>query len=160
MDSLTRSDRPQGFTLIETLLTLAILTLLIGVTVPKFSSFLNRFQVDTQSTDLMQLLRIAQSKSMASESDAQFGVHLVVGSGGSFTLFKGSTYAGRDLTFDQEVHTLPSGTSLSKTVTGLDVIFVKTVGSTTNTGTITIAQTGGTTAHTVTINTAGMIQLD
>lgn len=158
MDLFQPSDK-RGYTVVELVLVIGILAILIAASVPAFTSFTSRYQADTQSQDLAQLLRIAQNKSMVSEDDSQFGVHLVTGDGGSFTLFKGSTYAGRDLSFDEEVHTLPNGTSLTDTITGDDVIFTKVEGSTVNTGVITITQGAGG-SHTVTINEVGMVDLD
>ncbi|MEK7105240.1 MAG: prepilin-type N-terminal cleavage/methylation domain-containing protein [Patescibacteria group bacterium] len=158
MASLARSVK--GFTLIEAVLVVAVLTLVVGATVPKFSAFSERYQVDNKSDELTQLLRIARNKSMMSESDSPYGVHLVTGTAGSFTLFKGATYATRDTSYDEEVHTLPNGITLGKTVAASDVVFTKVEGSTSNAGSITVALQGTTVTHTISVNSAGMVQLD
>jgi Tfp pilus assembly protein FimT len=148
--------RRDGLTLLEMLITVGIVTALFLAAVPSFWNFLNTYQMDALANDLAQVLRLAQQKSMSGEADDVWSVHLVSGSGGSFTLYRGSTYASRDTNYD-EVHDLPSSLTLTYTVPDADITFVKIEGTTTDTGDVTITWPGSGEFWTVNVNEVGRV---
>lgn len=146
----------RGLTVVELLVVIGIITLLVAASVPAYWNFLNRYQLDANAEDMAQVLRLAQSKTMQSEGDVVWSVHLVSGAGGSFTLFQGSTFVTRDTAFD-EAHDLPASLSLSSTTPDADISFVKVEGSTADTGTITLDWPGGIESRVIGVNAAGRV---
>ena len=141
------------------ILTVAIVAIITVAALPSYRNFYIKYSLDAASDDLQQYLRTAQSLSMASQNDDQYGVHLVTGTATTMVVFKGTSYASRDTSFDELSETLAPSLTLSSTVSGGDVVFTKVEGSTTNTGTVTITSSEGD-VHSVTVNAVGMIQLD
>ncbi len=102
-------------------------------------------------------LRIAEIKAMQSEGSSPYSVHLVSGLGGSFTLFRGTDYPSRDVTYD-EYHRLPAVLNLSLNIgTSTDIIFSKYEATTTSTGTVTLSWPDGSLTKSFTINSFGVI---
>ncbi|MBI4256963.1 prepilin-type N-terminal cleavage/methylation domain-containing protein [Candidatus Uhrbacteria bacterium] len=138
---------PQGgFSVIELLIVLAILTLLLASVPFVMTSFQESRLMDTAVQSTVQSLRRAQVLSQAVEADASWGVFLQTG---SVTLFQGSTYAARNTTFDEVLEF-----SDSIQVSGVtEVVFEKLTGEPSATGellfesdtrieTLTIFETG------------------
>ena len=146
----------RGFTIIETILMVALLAIIVGLASPSFWNFLNKYQVDAMREDLVQLIRLAQSKSMQSEQGSAYSIHFTTGPGGSFILYRGTDFASRNTDYD-EVHALPSALSLSSTLPDADLSFTKTEGATTDTGTLTIAWPVGNLSKTIEVNEVGTI---
>ncbi len=142
-----------GFTLMEILVVMAIIAVFTAFT-PKILSSYNKYSLDSNYNELIQDLRSAVIKSMSGESGSGWGVHLVTGSGGSFTLFKGTSYAGRDTDYD-EPHLLAS--SLTLTASSTDIIFSKIEATTTNTGTITLSWPDGNLSKGILVNAYGVL---
>jgi len=152
-----KGERMQrGFTIPELLITLAVVSLLVAASLPSFWNFLNKYQLDASAQDLAHVLRMAQRLSMESEGDSVYSVRLMSGAGGSFTLYRGSAFASRDLDYDDE-HTLPDSLELSYTVPDADVTFTKVEGTTSDVGTITLTWPDSGLSYTIDINAAGRV---
>ncbi len=96
-----------GFTLIEILTIVGILTAITATAIPAFHSFYKALDLTNSTQELIQTLILAQNKTLASEGASQWGVHFDTSSGlHQFTLFKGADYATRDTFFDK-IHKLP-----------------------------------------------------
>lgn len=145
-----------GFTIVELLITIGVMSLLIAAATPNFVNFYQKWLLDSYAADLSSTVRLAQNKSMTGEDDAVFSIHLVAGNGGSFTMFKGTDFAGRNVAYD-EAYVLPSAFSLAETVTGSDLLFTRTEGSTTTTGLVTLTWTDGGLSHGISVNSAGTV---
>lgn len=141
----------RGFSLIEILLSVVIIGMLVGMSLPVYQSYQSRNDLDIATEGVANMLRRAQAYSKGMNDDSQWGVHVVTGSA---TLFKGATYASRDTTLD-EINTIPA----SFTVTaGSDILFTKLYGVPSATGTIvTITSPNTNDTRTVTINGKGMV---
>jgi prepilin-type N-terminal cleavage/methylation domain-containing protein len=87
-----------GFTLIEVLLSVSIITLLAGLSLPVYASFQDRNNLDVTAQSLAIMLRRAQTYARGVAGDSQWGVEIQ--STGA-TLFKGATFAGRTAAFDE-----------------------------------------------------------
>ncbi len=93
----------KGFTAIEILLVIAIAVVLFALVFPLGIDFYRDWQLQNNTQQILQTLRKAQSRAMASELDSSFGIYIQEG---SYVLFKGDSFENRDNQFD-EVFDLP-----------------------------------------------------
>lgn len=142
-------SRESGFTLVELLLSVAIITLLAGMSVPVFATFNQRNDLDLTTFTIASMLRRAQTYARGSDLDSQWGVYV---QSGSAVVFKGASYAARDSTQD-ETTTLPAAIIPSGTS---EIVFAKLSGSPATTGAITLTNNTND-ARTVSINAKGMV---
>lgn len=141
----------RGFTLVELLVVLAIFGILFLIVGTISSNTLPKSQLIIESDYIEQTLRKAQARTVNQHADSVWGVYLTAS---TVTLFAGTTYAGRDASFD-EVHTLPSGVSLS----GLsEVNFEYRTGQTVDTGTISMTSSATGETAVLTVSASGAIE--
>lgn len=137
----------RGFTLIELMLSLALIAIITAVALPVSRTFQSRNDLDVAANTVAQTLRRAQTLSQGMDGDTTWGVQVATG---SVTLFRGTSYAARDTSFD-ELTTLPATISSS----GLtEIVFSKFSGDPTSTGTFTLTGLENE-IRTITINTKG-----
>ncbi len=144
-----RKMKVRGFTLPEMLLSVALLTIIGGMIIPSYHTFLVRNDLDIATITLAQNLRQAQSLSRSADGDMTWGVYVGVG---SILVYKGVSYIARDSTFDQN-------TQIPKSIvpTGLNEInFSKVMGLPNATGTFTLTSQANE-KRTITINEKGMV---
>jgi prepilin-type N-terminal cleavage/methylation domain-containing protein len=138
-----------GFTLIEMLLSVGLLAIIAGMSLPVYQSFQVRNDLDIAATTLAQSLRRAQALSQAAEGDTTSGVSL---QSGSIVVFRGASYATRDATFD-EVFAMPA----SIAITGIsEVVFAKLTGLPLAAGTTTFTSLHNE-VRSVTLNAKGTV---
>lgn len=138
-----------GFTLLEVLLSVAAIAIIAGISVPVFQSFQVRNDLDIATVEIAQSARRAQALSQAVDGDTSWGVKI---QSRSLTVFKGASYAARDINFD-EVFDTPT----SITPSGLsEIVFVKFTGLPQTAGTITLTSDANETRN-ITINQKGMV---
>lgn len=140
----------RGFTLIEVLLSVALLSVLSALSMPVYVDSVKRNDVHIAADTVTQTLRRAQALSRASQGDSEWGVHVAAG---AITLYRGTDYnldrdAGFEETFEVPEHVIFSGAS--------DIAFGKLTGEPQTTGTIT--STSGPTSISVTMNSKGMVE--
>lgn len=139
----------KGFTLIEMLLSVAIIGMLVGLSLPLLQSFQARTDLDVTTEAVANSLRRAQTYARGVSGDSTWSVRIA---SGAATLYKGSTYASRDSSYD-EATTI----STTFTVSGLsDVTFSKLSATPSTTGSVIITGTTNDT-RTVTLNAEGMV---
>ena len=144
-----RRSSADGFTLIEVLLSVALLSLIIGIGAPVYQALQVRNDLDIATNTVTQLLRRAQVLSQAAEGDISWGVSI---QSGAITLFRGTSFAARDASFD-ETFDLPG----SIVPSGLgEVVFAKFLGVPQTTGTVTLTASINE-VRTITINEKGAI---
>ncbi len=97
-----KKNLPAGFTLLEVIIVVSILSFLAAIVVGDFILFQKRSALDNDTQEVVAVLKLAQNKTLSSENDSQYGVYLDASvSPNKYTLFKGSVFASRDSSFDQ-----------------------------------------------------------
>ncbi|MBL4693797.1 fibronectin type III domain-containing protein [Candidatus Gracilibacteria bacterium] len=147
----------KAFTLVELILVIAVFAILVGAVFSISGGTVVRAELKSNTEQLENTIRLAHTRSIAALNNSQWGVHIDA-SNDKFVLFKGSTYAGRDSSFDITT-TLPSAISLSNLSLGgaTDyIVFDKGSGETSNNGTFDIGDIFGTTT-TISINAKGLL---
>lgn len=143
------SNQNSGFTLIEILLSIAIIAAITGFGLPVYRAVMVRNDLDIGATILVQTARRAQILSQASLGDSNWGISI---QSGKITLFKGTSFLARDITYD-EVYDL--STSLTPTGT-TEIVYTKFTGVPQTTGNITLTSNTNET-KTITINGKGTV---
>ncbi|CAN5231498.1 hypothetical protein BH09PAT2_BH09PAT2_11530 [soil metagenome] len=143
---MTNSTR--GFSLIEVLLSIALISILAGIGIPVFRGLQTKNDLDVATTTVAQTLRRAQTLSQAVDGDTSWGVKIQTG---SITLFKGTSYAARDQTVD-ELFTI-SSTIVPSGIT--EIIFTKFTGAIASSSTTTLSN--DTDSRIITTNSKGMV---
>lgn len=139
----------RGFTLIEALLSLALIALLSGIAIPAYLRLQTRNDLDVATEGVALSLRRAMALSLSMDGDTDWGVRIATG---DVTLFKGASYAARDSAYD-EVTSMPSSISPS----GLnEVVYRKFTGMPQTTGTVTLTSGNGE-VQSLSINAYGTI---
>lgn len=139
----------EGFTLIEVLLSVAIIGMLVGISLPVYESFSRRNDLDVTAQGVVSLLRRAESYSRAVKTDAVWSVEIQTSSA---TLFQGASFASRNTAYDETV-AIPSSVAPS----GLtEVQFSKLSAAPNTTGTVTLLSNTNDT-RVIAINAEGMV---
>lgn len=145
----------KGFTLLELILVIAIIAILAAATVPLMGNFNQRTQVDAVARQMVSALRFAQQKSVATESDSQFGVYFDDGNN-RFIVFRGATYGS--FPAEDRIYTYTDAITVTQSFPSNEVTFEKGTGNTVDIGSISIANdVGG--LFTVTVSGQGKIEL-
>jgi prepilin-type N-terminal cleavage/methylation domain-containing protein len=138
-----------GFTLLELMLSMAIITILAVGSIPVYETFVRRNDLDLTTQHITASLRRAQTYARASKEDSAWSVNI---QSGTATLFKGTNFGGRDTTKDETV-AIPA----TVTPSGLgEIRFTAFSAAPNTTGTITLTSTTND-ARTITINAKGMV---
>ncbi len=126
----------KGITLLELIIALAIIALVAVLIGGVFSSFRTNNVLTTADSIVVGLLRDARGRTLASESNSNYGVHFVNTKAG---VCKGDSYNAASSTneadllrFDREI------SSINLTGGASDVVFTRLYGTTTASGTITL----------------------
>jgi prepilin-type N-terminal cleavage/methylation domain-containing protein len=139
-----------GFTLMEFLLVVAILSIISVICVPIYASLQNTNGLDVAMNTLVQDLYQAQLLSRSETHNSPWGV-AISGTNQTITLYAGTSYASRNSAYDT-VFTFPT----TSTTSGLSEIdFSMFYGLPQSTGSITLKS--GNTTNTATINSQGMV---
>jgi hypothetical protein len=103
--------------------------------------FINKItDVNNVIQEFANILRLAQNKTLSSENSSQYGVYLDnVASPNKYTLFKGESYALRDVSADQ-IYSLPESAEFFEINLGgsNEVVFIKLTGQISQPGDVSI----------------------
>jgi prepilin-type N-terminal cleavage/methylation domain-containing protein len=140
-------EKSRGFTLLEILLSVALIGLLAGLSIPIYQSFQVRNDLDIATGEVVQTARRAQTLAQGVAGDAPWGIYL---QSDSLTLFQGTSYAARNNTWD-EIFSLPATIIPS----GLqEIVFSKFSGEPQTNGAIILTSSNNET-RTISINSQG-----
>lgn len=126
----------KGFTLIETLVAIAVLALLAVIAVSGLSSFQQSGELARTADMIAGTLRDARGRTLASKNNSEYGVHF---DSDKAVLFAGTAYTAG--TPSNEAVALPSRVEISIIELGgggNDVVFQRLSGEAMATGTITL----------------------
>lgn len=149
-NSLNRGGIAGGFTLIETLMAVAILGGVMAIGIPLLYRADARNNAIMAETVLVGYLRRASEMSRSGANDSQWGVRA---SSTAITLFRGNSYNTREVS-DDTVFMLYGGV----TATGTDIVFNKVTGFPVASSTHILKQVGGLTrtVHTNPVSTVSV----
>jgi prepilin-type N-terminal cleavage/methylation domain-containing protein len=148
----------KGFTFIEILIAVVILVLITLLMLASFTTLRQQVEIDSSSQNILSVLRLARSKTLASESEDSYGVHF---QSDKYVLFKGTTYNALDSNNKDYTLTDSEINSISLNGGGGDVIFNRIRGTTDEYGTVTIRLLTDTSkTHTININNYGQVSLN
>lgn len=143
--------KKQGaFTMVELILVMGLFALLLAMTLPLLGNFQQRQQTQVLGSDVVEILRRAQHRSITGEDGQTWGVYV---SSGSLTLYAGASYLARDIAQD-EVRVIP----LPTVVSGLSDIHFSIRGTPSSVGSLSVSRPDVDT-ETVIVNAAGGIFL-
>ena len=147
----------KGISIIETLIVIGILALLGNFVVMAFKSFSSSEALNKDANLAVSLLNQARVMTLSSKNNYQYGVHF---DATKMVLFRGSSYSSATTT--NVSFQLSTGVTATTALTGggLNVIFQRLTGKTTQNGTITFSLSGSTTTKSVTIFNTGAIQIN
>ena len=159
---ILKTTTNSGVTFIELLMAIGILVILIGISVPVFIFFQKGLELNNSAEEIINLLRIARNKTLASEGNSQYGVYFdSTISPHQSVLFKGDNFALRDSSFD-EVYKLPTSIEIYQINLGggNEVVFDRVTGNTSQPGDISLKlKTDSTKNKTIYIDGSGQVKL-
>ena len=147
----------KGFTMIELLLVVGIILLVIGLGSPVYRNLMVSTQLNDNSDQMVQLIRIARDRSVTRENNSSHGVYFEINNPGDdrVVVYQGSSYVGRDQAYDQ-VLDLDSAMSLATTISGNEVKFTPGTGEPDKTGIVTITHSVSG-SRSITVNRVGLV---
>lgn len=138
-----------GFTLLEMILVMGIITIIMAVSVPLYASLSNRNQLQVSASLLAQDLYQAQVNSRAQLNDSAWGVAV---NGQTITLFQGNSYVSRNTTQDVN-YVVPSAIQMSG---ASQTVYSRLYGLPTTTANFSLSGAGQTIP--VAVNSKGMVE--
>lgn len=138
-----------GFTLLEMLLVITIITILMAVSVPLYASLSNRNQLQVSTSLLAQDLYQAQANSRAELNNSAWGVAI---NGQTITLFQGNSYASRSTAQDVN-YVVPTAIQMSG---NSQIVYSRLYGLPTATANFSLSGAGQTMP--MAVNSKGMVE--
>lgn len=145
----------RGFTLIEGLLSIAIIAILGVLATSYGAASLSRNELRESALQTVDQLRRAQYQTMSGYLDSQWGVHF---SATGFVFFKGSSYNAADP--DNEPFDFAANvrfTSIGLNGSAVDVVFNRVRGDTAQYGSLVLTDSTANETKTVTVSEVGLI---
>lgn len=146
---MQKKNKQAGFTILEVLLSLTLIALIAGFSIPLYHKLQMNNDLDIAAVIMAQTLRRAQMLSQAVDGDTNWGVYA---QSGSITLFQGASYVERNTELD-EVFSVPTTITPSGT---REFVYSKFFGLLQKTGTLTLTSDNNETRNLV-INEKGII---
>ncbi len=143
-----------GFSVLEILVSIAILGLLTGISLVSFANFSRRDAVLASASAIGQALRDARARTLASVGGSQYGVKV---DGDRFTFFQGATFSSSTPTNNTFMY--PSGIRATTSLSTL--VFERVTGNASASGTISVYQSSASNVvKYVRIQTTGLVSIE
>ncbi len=140
--------KKKGFTLLETLVVVAIFAVLGALTVPYSARSYRHYIMTVETKNIISIMRRAQNMAMANTYQSTFGIKF---NATSYVLFRGASYAARNSAYD-ETYQIANAI----TVTGpSEIVFQQFSGKPATNTTITVASSEK--SQTITLGKEGII---
>lgn len=147
----------RGFSLIEIIVSIALLALVASAGWFSFSSYAARRELESGVARVVALLSEARSKTLAGENYSAYGVHFEPDRA---VLFRAPTYQAGSA--DNKTEVLPSRITISTIgFSGNEVVFKRLTGAVNTAGSITLSVRGTpSVSRTISVNTLGTIETE
>lgn len=147
-----------GFTLIELLLVIGIFLVVGAAVTPLYGNLTVATQLNEETSQLVQTIRIARERSLAGYNNLDHGVCFQLASPDRYLLYQGSSCAAR-VAVNDRVTTLAPALDLTSTFPDQDLHFSRGVPAAAGTITLTHAASGGVSGtRTININEIGLAE--
>lgn len=133
------NQKTDGFTLFETIVVVAILTLVGGVSLISFVNSRRVRDLATAGQDALSVLRLAQTKAVAGDGASPWGVRLEPA---QFVLFRGATFAEATLIDSYPLPSTVEIANIALTGGGQEVVFRRLDGRAASNGTFDVRVQG------------------
>lgn len=145
-----------GFTLLELIIVVGILVFLVGLGLSTYFIFYSKNTIDSVAKNIVNILRLAQTKTLASERALNFGIHF---ENDKFVLFEGLVYYPTSTT--NKIFNLPSDVEISdiNLENGQNIVFEKVTGRALNFGDLTLIDKKNFLSRLIKIDSGGNISL-
>ena len=145
-----------GFTILELALVVAIIAVLSVIVINTFINFRKNQALEKDTEIVVQVLEQARNQTLSSKNSSVYGVHFTAP---KITLFKGSSYVANDSNNrDFVLSSTDTILTIFLTGAGVDVIFNRLTGETSQDGTVTVSSPGLSRTKTVTIYKTGVVE--
>ena len=151
-----------GFTLIEVIIVVSIISLLTAGLIPSFSNYTKSQTLKQAQEKVVSDLANVQNRALAGEQGASvvgtkyWGIRFVDGSNEYEVFAQTTTTCPSTTPYIQRTETLDGNVEIDVSVTGC-VFFSTANGDQSGLGSISIKETGGSTCRKIDINSAGLI---
>lgn len=146
----------KGFTVVELLIVVALIIIMAVLAVPVYSNFQSTTQLNDETIQLVQTLRVARQRSLAGLNSYNHGVKL---ENDNYILYQGVSYQLRDGLYDRKIKLNNSLNLVWQLGNNLDDINFTSNGVANTTGTISINHAiNGT--FTINLNSLGLVEKD
>ena len=148
-----------GFTLVELLVTMAIVAILAAVSFSNYAGFKNKQSIEAEVPKLTAVVREAMELSKSQADGDQWGVHFANPTGTSndfYEIWKGSSYASSSVTKKINLSANVGFTNPADGATK-DVIFAKATGLPAASATVVIQSLSGGGTGTIDIDSSGRV---
>lgn len=132
----SRLSFKNGFTLIEIIVAIAILTILFSVSILYYSTSSESAKLSTASQDIISNIKLAKDRTVASLASSSYGMHF---ENSQYVMFRGTSYSALDP--NNIFYALPVGmeiANISLEGGGVDIIFDRITGKVGNNGSIDV----------------------
>ncbi len=144
--------RERGFTLLELLLSISVLTILSASSYIVFADVSERTEMDSVVSSIVSLIERAKAHAGAGDSDSAWGVRLEQPLA---TVFKGDAYDTRDVAFDEVIEL--SDFELDG---DLEYVFENGLGNPREPGTIIVLNERSGDTRTLVVNEKGVVDIE
>ncbi len=145
-----------GISLLEALISIAVLALVTTILVSAFGSFRASQGLSEAHSSVIGMIKDARARTSASSLNSNYGVHFEVD---KTVLFKGNAYNPIDPS--NEIYILPQFVeinSINLTGGAVDAIFTRLNGTTTASGTISLRSKNSVATYVITLESTGVVK--